>query len=188
MRPSSRRLAVDLYVRFDCSAADTIRELGYPSKGALLMWHRDRLVEERTGMPVMRGERYGRYTVEQKQAAVEFYLSHGRNLRRTMRHMGYPSHEVLPAMIRSEQARPVDVEGHVAEPVQYDQVGTADVPEHRLERAVAFGLAQPGARARPSGGTAHQVPCRSPSCPARSRDASCRARSCRRTPGPARAG
>ena len=26
--------------------------------------------------------------------------------------------------------------------VQYDQVGTADVPEHRLERAVAFGLAQ----------------------------------------------
>ena len=94
-----RRRAVDLYVRFDCSAADTIRELGYPSKGALLMWHRDRLVEERTGMPVMRGERYGRYTVEQKQAAVEFYLSHGRNLRRTMRHMGYPSHEVLAAWI-----------------------------------------------------------------------------------------
>jgi transposase-like protein len=63
------------------------------------MWHRDRLVEERTGRPVMRGERYGRYTVEQKQAAVEFYLSHGRNLRRTMRHMGYPSHEVLAAWI-----------------------------------------------------------------------------------------
>ena len=41
-----------------------------------------------------------------------------------------------------EQARPVDVEGYVAELVQYDQVGTADVPEHRLERAVAFGLAQ----------------------------------------------
>ena len=41
-----------------------------------------------------------------------------------------------------EQARPVDVEGYVAELVQYDQVGTADVPEHRLERAVAFGPAQ----------------------------------------------
>ena len=40
------------------------------------------------------------------------------------------------------KARPVDVEGYVAELVQYDQVGTADVPEHRLERAVAFGLAQ----------------------------------------------
>ncbi len=45
-------------------------------------------------------------------------------------------------MIRSGQARPVDVEGYVAGPVQYDQVGTTDVPEHRLERAVAFGLAQ----------------------------------------------
>ena len=45
-------------------------------------------------------------------------------------------------MIRSGQARPVDVEGHVAELVQYDQVGPADVPGHRLEGAVAFGLAQ----------------------------------------------
>lgn len=45
-------------------------------------------------------------------------------------------------MIRPGQARPVDVEGYVAGPVQYDQVGTADVPEHRLERAVAFGLAR----------------------------------------------
>lgn len=87
-----------------------------------------------------------------------------------------------------EQARPVDVEGYVAGLVQYDQVGPADVPEHRLERAVAFGLAQPGARARRSGGTARPAPCRSPSCPARSRDVSFSARSCRRTPGPVHAG
>ena len=45
-----------------------------------------------------------------------------------------------------EQARPVDVEGYVAELVQYDQVSTADVPEHRLERAltcvVGYGAAK----------------------------------------------
>lgn len=45
-------------------------------------------------------------------------------------------------MIRPGQARPVDVEGYVAGPVRYDQVGTSDVPEHRLGRVVAFGLAR----------------------------------------------
>lgn len=41
-----------------------------------------------------------------------------------------------------EQARPVDVERHVAELVQDDQVGSADVPGHRVEVPVAFGLAE----------------------------------------------
>ena len=41
-----------------------------------------------------------------------------------------------------EQARPVDVERHVAELVQDDQVGPAEVPEHRVEVPVAFGLAE----------------------------------------------
>lgn len=39
-----------------------------------------------------------------------------------------------------EQAGPVDVERHVAELVQDDQVGPADVPEHCVEGSVAFGL------------------------------------------------
>ena len=46
-----------------------------------------------------RGERYARYTDEQKRAAVDHYLTHGRRLSRTMRRMGYPSHEVLAAWI-----------------------------------------------------------------------------------------
>ena len=41
-----------------------------------------------------------------------------------------------------EQARPVDVERHVAELVQDDRVGPADVPGHRVEVPVAFGLAE----------------------------------------------
>lgn len=36
-----RRRAVELYVRYECRAADVIRELGYPSREALRMWHRD---------------------------------------------------------------------------------------------------------------------------------------------------
>ena len=45
-----RRCAVELYERYEHSAADVIRELGYPSKGALLMWYREWLEERRTGI------------------------------------------------------------------------------------------------------------------------------------------
>lgn len=95
-----RGRAVDLYVKYERCAADVIHELGYPSKGALLSWYADRLEEERTGVPSRRGERYRRYTDEQKQAAVDHYLEYGRRLSRTMRMLGYPkSKELLMAWI-----------------------------------------------------------------------------------------
>ena len=68
-----RRRAVGLYERYEHSAADVIRELGYPSKGALLMWYREWLEERRTGIPSSRGEHYSRYTDGQRRAAVEHY-------------------------------------------------------------------------------------------------------------------
>ena len=94
-----RRCAVELYVRYECCAADMVRELGYPSREASRMWHRDWLEEQRTGVPSTRGERYARYTTEQKRAAVDHYLTHGRRASRTMRRVGYPSKEVLAAWI-----------------------------------------------------------------------------------------
>lgn len=42
-----RRCAVELYVRYECCAADMVRELGYPSREASRMWHRDWLEEQR---------------------------------------------------------------------------------------------------------------------------------------------
>lgn len=95
-----RDRAMDLYIRYERCAADVIHELGYPSRGMLPVWYRERLEEERTGVPSMRGERYRRYTDEQKRAAVDHYLGHGRRLKRTMRALGYPkSHELLTAWI-----------------------------------------------------------------------------------------
>ena len=67
-----RQRAVELYVKYECCAADVIRELGYPSREALRMWHRDWLDEQGTGVSSQRGERYARYTEEQKRAAVVF--------------------------------------------------------------------------------------------------------------------
>ena len=91
---------MDLYIRYERCAADVIHELGYPSRGMLPVWYRERLEEERTGRQSTRGKRYRRYTDEQKQAAVDHYLGHGRRLKRTMRALGYPkSHELLTAWI-----------------------------------------------------------------------------------------
>ena len=61
--------AVGLYIRYECCAADAIHELGYPSKEALRMWYRERLEEERAGVPSRRGERQRRYSEEQKWPA-----------------------------------------------------------------------------------------------------------------------
>ena len=95
-----RDRAVDLYIRYECCAADVIRELGYPSRGMLPVWYRERLEEERTGRRSTRGKRYRRYKDEQKQAAVDHYLEYGRRLSRTMRMLGYPkSKELLMAWI-----------------------------------------------------------------------------------------
>lgn len=94
-----RQRAVELYVKYEGCAADVIRELGYPSREALRMWHRDWLDEQGTGVSSQRGERYARYTEEQKRAAVDHYLTHGRRASRTMRQMGYPSKEVLASWI-----------------------------------------------------------------------------------------
>ena len=33
--------AIELYIKFDRSIADTIRELGYPSRGALARWYKE---------------------------------------------------------------------------------------------------------------------------------------------------
>ena len=94
-----RQRAVELYVKYECCAADVIRELGYPSREALRMWHRNWLDEQGTGVSSQRGERYARYTEEQKRASVDHYLTHGRRASRTMRQMGYPSKEVLASWI-----------------------------------------------------------------------------------------
>lgn len=95
-----RDRAVDLYIRYERCAADVIHELGYPGRGMLPVWHRERLEEERAGRQSTRGKRYRRYTDERKQTAVEHYLGHGRRPKRTMRALGHPkSHELLTAWI-----------------------------------------------------------------------------------------
>ncbi|WP_041738658.1 hypothetical protein [Coriobacterium glomerans] len=90
-----RERALDLYERYELGPADTIREIGYPSPQSLRVWYRERLAERACGIESDRGRRWSRYSEEQRRAAVDHYLTHGRRLARTIRHMGYPCRSLL---------------------------------------------------------------------------------------------
>lgn len=90
-----RMKAVELYIKYDKSIAAVIRELGYPNRGSLPRWYKAYLKEQETGVLWDRYSGGSRFSLEQKIAAVEHYLEHGRNLSRTVKLLGYPSKEAL---------------------------------------------------------------------------------------------
>ena len=68
------------------------RELGYPnSKASLRSWVRE---IEQYGDLHMEQRRTPKYSESQRKIAVEYYLSHGKNVLRTCKKLGYPSHTI----------------------------------------------------------------------------------------------
>ena len=84
-----RRIAIETFIRFDHSCADTIAELGYPTRHSLRAWHKDCLEHGEARPPKRQQE--PKYTLEMRQAAVDCCPAHGKSLARTMRRMGYPA-------------------------------------------------------------------------------------------------
>ena len=83
-----RRVAIETFIKFGYSYADTIAGLGYPNRQSL----RSRWNDYREHGKVRPGKPAGepRFPLEMRRAAVEHYLEHGKSLARTMRAMGYP--------------------------------------------------------------------------------------------------
>lgn len=88
-----RAKAIETFARFGCGAADTIAELGYPSRVTLRNWWKE---YQTSGDEFLeRKHRRPRYSDEERQDAAGHYLEHGKSLARTIRAMGYPSRKVL---------------------------------------------------------------------------------------------
>ncbi len=87
-----RMKAVELYIKYDLNLADTIQELGYPSRNMLARWYKEYLA---TGELHGNYKKKPKYSSEQMQAAVAYYLNHGCSITRTIRTIGYPSRPVL---------------------------------------------------------------------------------------------
>ncbi len=84
-----RKLAIETYIKFDLSAADTVAELGYPTRHSLRAWYKDYLEHGEVRPP--KRQREPESALEMRQAAVDYCLAHGKGLARTMRKMGYPA-------------------------------------------------------------------------------------------------
>ena len=84
-----RRIAIETFIRFDHSYADTIAELGYPTRHSLRAWYKDYLEHGEVRPP--KRQREPKLALEMRQAAVDCCPAHGKSLARTMRRMGYPA-------------------------------------------------------------------------------------------------
>lgn len=91
-----RKKAVELYIKYDLCAADTVRELGYPDRKMLVRWYKEYL---QTGRLHERSKKKSKYTEHQMWAAVNYYLEHGHSITRTVRAVGYPSRDTLKGWI-----------------------------------------------------------------------------------------
>lgn len=91
-----RMRAIELYIKYEKSPADVIRELGYPDRKMLGKWYKMYLEEQETGVPYeKRYAKVPRFSQEEQEAAARHYLEHGRNYSRTVRALGYPNRETL---------------------------------------------------------------------------------------------
>jgi transposase InsO family protein/transposase-like protein len=84
--------AVKLYIKLGKRLQATIVQLGYPTENALKAWCRE--YEKRGELPIG-FRRKPKYSPEQKVAAVEHYLNHGRCIAATKKALGYPDRMVL---------------------------------------------------------------------------------------------
>lgn len=83
--------AINLYFKYE-SYATALNELGYPSRGALRKWVYG---FRRNGDMKKEFIRRPKYSLKQKQVAVEHYLEYGKCYSRTCRMLGYPSRALL---------------------------------------------------------------------------------------------
>ena len=93
-----RLRAVELYVRLGKRIRATIRQLGYPTKNSLKSWYQEFL--ERGDLHVAYARLRQNYSVEQKRAAVEHYMNHGRCFSATLKALGYPGRGTLTEWVR----------------------------------------------------------------------------------------
>lgn len=88
-----RLKAVLLYIKLGYAATATLRMLGYPEDcKTIRAWYRSYMQH---GDAAFTDRQKGKYTEEQKQAAVDHYLEYGRRYRFTVRALGYPNSDLL---------------------------------------------------------------------------------------------
>lgn len=85
--------AVELYIQYNHSPMAVFYELGYPSRSCINKWYHEYLANDNTFES--KKFRTSKYTEEQRKAAVEYYLTHGKSVKGTIHALGYPGKSTL---------------------------------------------------------------------------------------------
>lgn len=93
--------AVELFIKLGNRPRATIRQLGYPTKNALIGWYRAYIQDCDLREGYVRSIR--KYSDEEKQVAVQHFLDHGRCIAATLRALGYPCRATLTEWIEELQ-------------------------------------------------------------------------------------
>ena len=91
--------AVKLYIKLGKRARATLRQLGYPTKNALIGWYRE--FEQSRDLQVGYTRSRLKYSDAQRKVAVQHYIDHDRCVASTMKALGYPSRETLTQWIEA---------------------------------------------------------------------------------------
>ena len=89
--------AVKLFIKLGNRPRATIRQLGYPTKNALIGWYRAYIQDCDLQEGYVRSIR--KYSDDEKQAAVQHFLDHDRCIAATLRALGYPCRATLTEWI-----------------------------------------------------------------------------------------
>ena len=108
--------AIKLWLKYDRSYVDVVRELGYPNRKTLKRWCDEYQAHKTETIARKPRKRRSKYTAKQKQKAIDYYLEHGKSAARTIRALGYPHKDTFQVW-RNEMLPELRKSGHVA--VQY---------------------------------------------------------------------
>lgn len=89
--------AVRFYINCGYNAAYTVNKLGYPDVTCLKYWYR----EYTQSNDLHQGrKKVSKFSDQEKRAAVDYYFSHGKNIQKTVKELGYPSRPLLAAWVK----------------------------------------------------------------------------------------
>lgn len=94
--------AVQLYIKYDRSPAAVRYELGYPTRNCLYRWYKE-YVDNGNTFPDNKVHS-SKYTSEQRKAAVDYYVTHGKSITGTIRALGYPGKSALCEWLNEDLA------------------------------------------------------------------------------------
>ena len=92
---AAKKRAIEPFYQYHRSWSAVVRELGYPSLGALKRWIIDYEQDAKNALDESPRKRKSKYSDVQRQTAVDHFFEHGQFITKTVRALGYPSRQLL---------------------------------------------------------------------------------------------